>query len=183
MKNIEFVLRKFPELNGSLWRIRKFKMKDLQLIQKVSSDPLIPLITSVPANFSEEAGKGYIRRQWSRYDQGTGYSLAIAERDTDQAIGSVYLGLHNVEDGRVSAGYWIVEDFRGKGVAKFALKEVVAWAQSELQVPRIELCVEPWNIASIKTAEAVGFKKEGIMRSWQQVGNERKDMIMMSVIT
>ena len=172
----------FPEFELPLWRIRKFKMTDLDLVEKASLDPLIPLITSVPSRFSKEEGGAYIRRQWDRYDKNTGYSFAIAKRNNDQAIGSVYLGLRNIEDGRASLGYWVVEDFRGMGVAKAVLMEIVKWARSDLNIPRLELYVEPWNVGSIKTAEFAGFEQEGLMRSWQKVGEQRKDMIMMSLV-
>jgi len=172
----------FPEFELSSWRIRKFKITDLDLIEKASLDPLIPLITSVPSKFSKEEGTAYIKRQWDRYDKNTGYSFAIAKKDNDQAIGSVYLGLRNIEDGRASLGYWVVEDFRGMGAAKAVLMEIVKWARFDLNIPRLELYVEPWNIASLKTAKSVGFEQEGLMRSWQEVGEKRQDMIMMSLL-
>ena len=52
------------------------------------------------------------------------------------------------------------------------------WAHHELEVPRLELYVEPWNTASIRTAEGAGFRREGLLRGWQEVGGERKDMFM-----
>jgi RimJ/RimL family protein N-acetyltransferase len=42
------------------------------------------------------------------------------------------------------------------------------------------LYVEPWNVASIRTAEGAGFQREGLLRSWQEVGGVRKDMYMYS---
>ncbi len=172
----------FPEFDLPYWKIRNFKLTDLELVSIASKDPLIPLITSVPSSFSETEGIAYIKRQWSRYEKGTGCSFVIAQSVNDKAIGSVYLGFRNIEDGRASLGYWIIEAFRGKGAAKIALSTVTDWAQNTLKIPRLELYVEPWNIASIKTAESVGYQQEGIMRSWQKVGNERKDMLMMSKI-
>ncbi len=47
---------------------------------------------------------------------------------------------------------------------------------------RLELYVEPWNEASWRCAEACGFEREGLLRSWQQVGDSRKDMFMYSRI-
>jgi ribosomal-protein-alanine N-acetyltransferase len=52
----------------------------------------------------------------------------------------------------------------------------------ELRIPRRELYAEPWNQASIQTAEKAGFRGEGLLRSWQAVGGERKDMIMHSLL-
>ncbi len=62
------------------------------------------------------------------------------------------------------------------------LKAIVDWAQHDLEIERLELYVEPWNIASLKTAKALGFQEEGLMRRWEKVGEERKDMFMMSLI-
>jgi RimJ/RimL family protein N-acetyltransferase len=44
----------------------------------------------------------------------------------------------------------------------------------------MELYVEPWNTASIRTAEKAGFRREGLLRGWQEVGGERKDMYMFA---
>ncbi|MDV6277748.1 GNAT family protein [Rhodococcus erythropolis] len=54
------------------------------------------------------------------------------------------------------------------------------WAQTTLKIPRLELYVEPWNAASLRTADNAGFTREGLLRSWQEVGGERKDMYMLS---
>jgi RimJ/RimL family protein N-acetyltransferase len=49
-------------------------------------------------------------------------------------------------------------------------------------VPRLELHVEPWNTASIRTAEGAGYRREGLLRSWEAVGGERRDMLMFSLL-
>ena len=38
--------------------------------------------------------------------------------------------------------------------------------------------VEPWNEGSWRAAERAGFVREGLLRSWQRVGDERRDMYM-----
>ncbi len=92
------------------------------------------------------------------------------------------MGLHNVDEGRALIGYWIVEDFRGNSIIRNTLPIVIEWAFNALKIPRLELYVEPWNIGSIKTAQSLGFQKEGLLRSWQEVGSERKNMFMMSLL-
>jgi RimJ/RimL family protein N-acetyltransferase len=47
---------------------------------------------------------------------------------------------------------------------------------------RLELYVEPWNEGSWRAAEAIGYKREGLLRAWQMVGDARKDMYMYSVL-
>lgn len=50
------------------------------------------------------------------------------------------------------------------------------------QFERLELYVEPWNEASWRTAERVGFRREGLLRQYQYVGSERRDMYVYSLL-
>jgi ribosomal-protein-alanine N-acetyltransferase len=93
-------------------------------------------------------------------------------------VGQVGLWLKNVGEGRASVGYWVAGSARGRRAAAFAVASVVQWAHQDLQIPRLELYVEPWTLASIRTAETVGFRLEGLLRGWQEVGGERKDMFL-----
>jgi len=47
---------------------------------------------------------------------------------------------------------------------------------------RIELQVEPSNEGSWRAAERVGYMREGLMRSWRQVGDERRDLYLCSLL-
>ena len=167
-----------PILEAGPFRLRPFVFGDLDVVREASTDPLIPLITTVPAAFTQAEGRRFIERQWSRAERGAGYSFAIAESISDRAIGQIGLWLASISEGRASVGYWIARSARGRGAAGFAVKAVAWWAHHQLEVPRLELCVEPWNTASIRTAERAGFQREGLLRGWQEVGGERKDMFM-----
>jgi [ribosomal protein S5]-alanine N-acetyltransferase len=167
-----------PTLAAGAFRLRPFTLADVDAVREASSDPHIPLISTVPAAFTEDEGRGFIERQWSRAEQGTGYSFAIADASTDRAIGQIGLWLKDISDGRASVGYWVVRSARGGGAAGAAARALARWAHQELQVPRLELYVEPWNTASIRTAEKAGYQREGLLRSWQEVGGTRRDMYM-----
>jgi RimJ/RimL family protein N-acetyltransferase len=43
---------------------------------------------------------------------------------------------------------------------------------------RIELYIEPWNTGSIGTAERAGYEREGLLRSHQEIGGRRRDMLL-----
>jgi [ribosomal protein S5]-alanine N-acetyltransferase len=165
-----------PTLAAGRYQLRAFMMTDLELVKAGSADPLIPLITTVPAPFTQDKGRRFIERQWSRAEQGTGYSFVIAEAATGLGVGQIGLWLQNIHYGRASVGYWVAGPARGRQVAGSAIAALTRWAHGELAIPRLELYVEPWNTGSIRTAERAGFQREGLLRSWQQVGSERKDM-------
>jgi RimJ/RimL family protein N-acetyltransferase len=165
-----------PTLKAGPFRLRPFRFSDIDVVREASADPYIPSITTVPPSFTKEEGRRFIERQWLRAEQATGYSFAVADAGTDRAAGQIGLWLRDVAEGRASVGYWVAESARGRQVAARAALALTRWAHHELQVPRLELHVEPWNAASIRTAENAGFQREGLLRGWQEVGGTRKDM-------
>jgi ribosomal-protein-alanine N-acetyltransferase len=175
-------MKDLPVLVSQNWILRAFKADDMELVKSASSDPLIPLITSIPAIYSETSAHEYIERQNQRHITGKGYSFAIADRKKDIAVGSVFVGLIADDLERATLGYWIIQDHRGKKILAQILPNLLHWIWNELKIKRLELYVEPWNQSSIKIAKSFGFQNEGLMRSWQKVGNDRKDMFMFSLI-
>lgn len=171
-----------PTLIGQVVTLRSFRPSDVAVVQEASDDDLVPLITSVPAVNDRDAALAFIERQHDRLRTRAGYSFAIADRD-DRAVGQIGLWLRDEEHGRASIGYWIQPSSRKLGYAADALSTLVVWARTIPQLNRIELCVEPWNEASWRTAERAGFEREGLLRSWQVVDQSPRDMFMYSLLT
>lgn len=143
-----------PTLIGEPVRLRAFLEADATLVQSVSDDPLIPLITTVPASGTVEDALAYIARQHDRLRSGAGYSFAITDSDGGEAVGQIGLWLGGIDQGRASTGYWISPRFRRRGFARAALELLSQWALSLAEVERLELYAEPWNEGSWRAAEA-----------------------------
>ncbi|GAA1380209.1 GNAT family protein [Luteococcus sanguinis] len=169
-----------PTLEGRRVTLRPFRESDAPLVQSVAGDPLIPLITTVPTSGSLEDALAYIDRQHERLVSGAGYSFAIANAETDEMVGQIGLWLAAIKHGRASTGYWVAPQHRRRGYVSDALRTLSDWAIDHDQVQRLELYVEPWNEGSWRAAERCGFQREGLLRSWQPVCEERKDMYMYS---
>ena len=58
-----------PTLAAGLFHLRPFTLADTDAVREASSDPHIPLITTVPAAFAEDGGRRFIERQWSRAER------------------------------------------------------------------------------------------------------------------
>jgi ribosomal-protein-alanine N-acetyltransferase len=172
-----------PVLSLGPIRLRPFRDADAATVMSVAADPLVPLITTVPVSGRRTDALAFIRRQQERLPSGVGYSFAIAEAAEDQAVGQIGLWLHDYRHGRASIGYWLTPQHRGRGYASTALRVLTRWAWTLPGLARLELYVEPWNESSWRTAERAGFQREGLLRSWQPVGSERRDMYMYSLLT
>lgn len=59
-------------------------------------------------------------------------------------------------------GYWIGEQFWGKGIATAATKLITQYGLYELDFARLHTGVFEYNIASMKVLEKCGYKKDGI---------------------
>lgn len=169
-----------PVLDALEYRLRPFEVKDAELVREASADPIIPLMTTVPANGTDEEILDFIGRQHQRLVARSGYSFAIADASSDQALGQIGLWLKNSDQGRASIGYWIGTPHRNKGIVSAALDALSRWGLSLPEIHRLELYVEPWNEGSWRAAERCGYTREGLLRSWQEVGGQRKDMYMYS---
>ncbi len=171
-----------PVLPAGPFRLRAFAPRDVGMVVEASVDPVIPLISSVPPEASAADATAFVDRQRHRLRDGYGYSFVIADGANDRGVGSIGLWLRDIDLGRASVGYWVVPAARGRRAAGFALASLAAWVFDQLAIPRLELHVEPWNVASIRTAERVGFVREGLLRSWQGVGDERRDVYAYSLL-
>ena len=165
-----------PELSCPPVVLRPYAVTDLAMVRQASADPLIPSISSVPRIYTDDSGRAFIERQHARSSEGDGYSFVIApEADPEAGVGSIGLWLQEIESGRASIGYWLVTGARGRGLAAHALRAVVSFAFGVLAIPRLHLFVEPWNVASARTAEAAGFRREATLRGWERIDGEQRD--------
>lgn len=171
-----------PTLTGPLVVLRAWRDEDSPLIASVASDPVIPTITSVPGSGSPDDIAAYFARQRRRALEGTGYSFAITDVRSRQAVGNIGLWTRDYDRGRLTIGYWVAKEFRQRGHAQDALATLTRWAVTLPGVGRLQLFVEPWDEGAWRTAEACGFMREGLLRQWQQVGHHRRDMWVYSLI-
>jgi ribosomal-protein-alanine N-acetyltransferase len=170
-----------PVLRGEGCVLRPWSMDDVPLVMEAGQDSYIPLITTTPTDGSEASCRAFVERQWSRGRDGVGYSFAIAADDArSQAVGQVGLWPVSPDPERASTGYFVVERHRGAGFAGRALATLATWAFDAIDMVRLELYVEPWNVGSIRTAERAGFVREGLLRKARRVGGERRDMFVYS---
>ena len=74
---------------------------------------------------------------------------------------------------------WIA---RGREVARRGVRLVVQWAMPTLGLERVQLMADVRNLASQRVAEACGFRREGVLRSYEDRLGERIDYVMFSVL-
>lgn len=84
--------------------------------------------------------------------------------------------------GRADVGYWLLPEGRGRGCATRAVLLISEWAIRELGIVRLQLWAEPENVASLRVADRRGYQREGVLRSFEEVGGRRVDSVMFSLL-
>ena len=166
-----------PPAYGSVV-LREFTDEDAHLAVELGDDPYIPLIGSLPALPTAQQALEWIQRQRGRLAEGIGLSFAIADAESGNAVGAIGLWLQNLPAGRATVGYSVSAAHRGRGIATSALKALTTFAWTIPDLYRVELHIEPWNTSSIHVAEASGYQREGLLRSHQEIGGTRRDMLL-----
>ena len=158
--------------------LRPFRDTDVEMLRELSTDPYLPLIGSLPPHATAQQAQEFIERQHQRLPSGAGFSFCVAADTDDHALGTAGLWIAALPEGRATAGYAVAPSARGRGVAAKALRALTEFGWTIPELMRIELYVEPWNTGSIKVAESADFRREGLLRSHQPVGDRRADMLL-----
>ncbi len=61
-----------------------------------------------------------------------------------------------------SIGYWVSRHVAGRGVTPAAVALATDYAFAELRLHRVEICIRPENIASLRVVQKLGFRPEGL---------------------
>lgn len=140
-------------------RLRAFEERDVGMVMDLATDRYVPTIGSLPFLATHWDALDYIARQRGRLTEGKGFSFCVADRSDDTALGGIGLWLTSIEQGRTTGGYGVAPSARGRGAAGQALIALTAFAWTLTPVHRVELYIEPWNLASIRSAERAGFTR------------------------
>lgn len=86
-------------------------------------------------------------------------------KETGEFVGSS--GLHRIDWAipKFEIGYWVDDNFEGKGYMTEATNRIAKFAFEELAAQRIEIRCDRDNIRSRAVAERSGFELEGILRN------------------
>lgn len=161
--------------------LRKPTDADVPAIVRGCNDPLtLEWLSLLPRPYTEERAREYVHDHAVQVtESGQGLERAI---EVDGAFAGV-IGLKNTDwaTRHTEVGYWLGPWARGRGVMTRALCCLVDWLFAEAGMRRVEIQVEPGNVASLAVAERAGFRQEGLLRHRGGVRNGRPvDLLMLS---
>jgi [ribosomal protein S5]-alanine N-acetyltransferase len=182
MKFAKF-LREFPVIETKNVRLRKLRLEDApELVDYYSNENVYRYLDW---NGPETLEKSYeIIQMWNEgYDEGWIIRFAIADKETDKIIGTVFLS--EFEGKRAEIGYELSENYWRRGIMSEAICEVLSLGFKQLGLTRIQAFVSDENIASKDMLKKFNFKEEGFLRQFEShnVTDEIRDMYIYGLLS
>jgi len=164
-----------PLGDGSSFVLRPFREDDFPAAVALEEDAAAARwVPALPAG----DGAGVVGFYEECRRDGVLLHLVIADREDGGYLGETMLALGEHAVGEV--GCCVVPAARGRGIATGALRALTDWAFAELGLGRVQVFVAPENTAALRLAEAAGFRREGVLRAYWQVGDARLDAVVLA---
>ena len=162
--------------------IRKWKLSDAADLAKAISNLKVQnnLRDGLPYPYTEKDAAEYIDAMLTA-DENDTFAFAIV--CDGKAVGSIgAFRQKNVHRLTAELGYYVSEEYWGKGIATQAVKAVCEYVFKETDIVRIYAEPFAYNSASCKVLEKAGFEFEGILRSNAIKNGKIVDMKMYSIL-
>jgi ribosomal-protein-alanine N-acetyltransferase len=153
----------FPVLATARLDLVELQPKFVEDIFVVRGDPVVQLYNSAPHETRDETLR-FIAEQRSKYARRQEVTWALLVRDLRRVVGCVSLFDWDPYHRRAQIGYDLALDQWGNGLAQEAVRGVLAFAFSELNLNRVEIWTSSANERSLKLASRLGFTLEGTLR-------------------
>ena len=108
--------------------------------------------------------------------------LGIERLEDGQLIGTCALFNFFAQCKRAELGFGIAYSSWGQGYVQEALRALLAFAFSELELNRIEADIDPRNSRSARLLGRLGFRQEGHLRERWIVGDEVSDSALFGLL-
>ena len=163
-------------------RIRKWELSDAKDLAAALSNKKVQdnLRDGLPYPYTVQDGKEFISAMLSADENET---FAFAIMVDDMVIGSIGIFRQgNIHRQTAELGYYIAEEYWGKGIMTEAVKQICAYVFAKSDIIRIYAEPFAYNIASCRVLEKVGFQYEGTLRSNAVKNGKVIDMEMYSLL-
>jgi RimJ/RimL family protein N-acetyltransferase len=142
--------------------VRSWRKDDLKSLVHYANN------AKIAANLRDQFPHPYTRRDgidFLEYAQTQEPESSFAIEFGEEAVGGVGF-LMGRDIARISAemGYWLSEEYWGRGIATRAVAAMSDWAFDNYKLTRVYAMAFAHNAASIRVLEKAGFEREALLR-------------------
>lgn len=128
--------------------------------------------------FKKSDFKKHLKHEASQKTRDVRWEVKIFDRTSGRLVGFVDIKTVNREPYQVcDVGYFILEEFRGRGFAKEATRTLIPKIFKQLKFHRLEFAIEADNVASLKVVQALKLHDEGVRKHYWPTNYPKKSKV------
>jgi [ribosomal protein S5]-alanine N-acetyltransferase len=154
----------FPTLTTQRLRLRQIDATDTDALFAIYSDEETMRFYGEDVHRSSAETRVMIGQTHEGYRQRRSIRWGITLKDQNTIIGSCGFHHFNLDSHHVETGYSLKRAFWGQGIMTEAMRAVLDFGFSELQLHRIEAIIDIANTRSKNLLLKLGFTYEGYLR-------------------
>lgn len=108
-------------------------------------------------------------------DYADGKSMTCAIVYQNQIVGNASFNSINHQLKKVEIGYWLGEEYRGKGIVSRIVDALIRYAFTELDMQKVQISAAVENQASRRVCERAGLTLEGIITNAENLNGRIVD--------
>ena len=180
----------FPKLFGTLVNLREILINDAQDITHLLMNYNVSKhLWEIPNPYSIDDALEFIKCANSDFNTLKALHFAIESkiiprsRNNLKFVGTISVKNIDLANKKADLGYWIGEQYWGRGIATECLKLIIDYAFSaELGLKQLCAYVFPENKASIRVLEKNGMNKIGVVNEYHKLsGRDRTSIIYVTI--
>ncbi len=174
--------RRFPVIETARLKLRKPLQRDARALLKVSQDEAVMKYYGMPAFRSLAEALGEIEWFNKLLVRAAGIRWVITEQGAGPYIGDIGFHNHVRAHARAEIGFKLAQAHWRQGIMAEALRPVLEYGFSAMQLNRIEAIVDPENIPCLGLLRKAGFSEEGLLRQYEREAKGYVDLVMLSLL-
>lgn len=129
---------------------------------------------------SVESSQYFIKDGLEQFARNDGFQAGVWYNDELAGV----IGFHGIDwsNNKTEIGYWLGEDFTGKGIMTRACRAMVNYAFNEYDLHRVEIRCATSNVKSRAIPERLGFIQEGVLREQAKLYDTYVDHIIYGML-
>ncbi|WP_201714301.1 GNAT family N-acetyltransferase [Rossellomorea arthrocnemi] len=175
-------MEKYPVFETERLVLRQITMNDVNFLYDLYTSENVLRYFGMSPIESKDVAVSMVENYEKHLESGGPMRFAIVEKKTKKMIGTC--GFHGISKAykRCEIGYDLIPEHWGKGIMGEALTPLLNFLFTDKGMNRAGAVIVPYNKASSRVVEKLGFKQEGLLREYILQDDQAYDAYMYSLL-